>query len=739
MNFYNKISLVFWIITACLAPDLAYTQNKIIQWDGSDEMTILENQYADQSSVIVMLNNSTSTDIEVRPTFSEARKFPIDKNSQIVYIVGTDYISVNQTPINFNDSDSPISFFFNQKKILFNLKKITLTKTKTASQLSVFENAWNQTYPDTKIVQQSGGQKVIESLGGLDVTKFADGLAKFMVKRAKEELTVAFFENFHKELNKHPDIESLFPKTKATLDLIGEQIYNYERYLLTLRENFENDYQGLPDNIKKIIDNHPVYFNSHKELESGLLVGSRIAIGIRDKVHPGEILASISQVELKGLSSDVTNSVNLVQILSESFKYTLDTSSPLYWVEGGRLSRLFSDPNLLKKYVELLKEEIKIKAPTAHTKISGYSDQEFVSVLTKITGPVNRINALVKNQKNEQKSDLETITSYVDAISDLVATVSEAILLLKPDMSQAQFTNEKLVPFVKNSNSLVGNISKEKYSSALFNLIELYKLLGPQQDAAMNNFIALGQPIIAQLRADNAVKWKDLDVFTFINDLKQLNTSVVTTKYAPVYASQKNQVEAFIKAYPQDQSVLKWLTQYGAFMAAMISAENSDEVAEIIETYALPAGSAMIKRKSHFNIALNSFLGIYGGFENHSGGFYGVTAPVGLAFSWGNEKFGALSIFPALIDIGAIASFRFKDDDSQVGKILLKEIFSPGLFLSYGFRKLPISFNLGGQLAPLLERVGVVANDYNIERNWRFTASIVVDIPLLNFYNKEKK
>lgn len=219
-----------------------------------------------------------------------------------------------------------------------------------------------------------------------------------------------------------------------------------------------------------------------------------------------------------------------------------------------------------------------------------------------------------------------------------------------------------------------------------------------------------------------------------------LNSDELNKKYEISDASLKSKIEELKKVeYPTDKSVIVWLTKYGGFIAAMLSAESSDEVAAVIETYALPSGSARIKRESYFNISVNSYLGLYGGWDKAHRWSPGVSAPVGVALSWGTKKGGSFSIFPTLIDIGAVTAFRFKDDTSQVAKIYLREIFSPGLFLSFGIRKLPISINIGGQFAPLLGRVVAGSNDYNIKRYTRVSASLLVDIPLLNLYNRANR
>ena len=61
-----------------------------------------------------------------------------------------------------------------------------------------------------------GTSQIIPKIEGLqDVTSFVDGFAKFLVKRTKEELSIAFFNHFVSEIEKpeNKDFRQLFPST----------------------------------------------------------------------------------------------------------------------------------------------------------------------------------------------------------------------------------------------------------------------------------------------------------------------------------------------------------------------------------------------------------------------------------------------------------------------------------------------------------------------------------------------
>ena len=188
-------------------------------------------------------------------------------------------------------------------------------------------------------------------------------------------------------------------------------------------------------------------------------------------------------------------------------------------------------------------------------------------------------------------------------------------------------------------------------------------------------------------------------------------------------------------------------------MASIVQAKTSDDVKTIIESAALPPGSYRTKRESKFDISLNSFLGFTGGWEyipaiesdkKFDLNNFALSAPVGISVTYGaikkkdsDKKGSAFGAFLSVIDIGAMASFRFADDSSNVASaVKLQNILAPGVYISYHFRNAPISLLLGGQMGPLLREVS--ATNFESEDNiyYRIGFSLVVDIPLLNFYNK---
>lgn len=59
-------------------------------------------------------------------------------------------------------------------------------------------------------------KQLAASVSGVDVTNIATGVAMLMIDRAKQELTITFFNRFKKFVEENPEFRVLFPKQLTT-------------------------------------------------------------------------------------------------------------------------------------------------------------------------------------------------------------------------------------------------------------------------------------------------------------------------------------------------------------------------------------------------------------------------------------------------------------------------------------------------------------------------------------------
>lgn len=561
-----------------------------------------------------------------------------------------------------------------------------------------------------------------KSIGGLDVTNVADGLAKFLVKRTKEELSVAFFVQFKEDMNgeKYSDLRTLFPQTARLLNLIDTKIYQFSGYLTELRETFILDLNSLPSSALNIVNlpKYQQYFIDHPEMKSTLQSGLFIAdvLLMRDSVkHMGALLENIPVdtyfpvSNKRKFDSIVNGSFKTAHLISYSLKSSdtagKATNTQRYWVSPDSLFLVLNDPLTFKIYLGLLYQKAKTED------ISFLPGKKLTDVFTNTTAFINKVqneiasfytqlNAFEDYRKQFRKIQMGLQTDslklyYYGMINSSIAILENGLSFVekvKPGFTNSAIT--KLIPPIRDAAEIFMYINQRKYGPAILSLVNLYKdVFREQPESNKKNFVKL----------------------------------------------------------------LYHLETYGSFISQVAKAENSDQVAIIIEKTVLPTGSSYIKKHSISNIALQAYTGLYGGQQRQPTDINyvpvaGVYAPLGIAASWGSKivkKDGtkksptSFSLFLSIIDIGPLVSYRFSNENDSLANnitIRLNQILSPGLHIAFGVPKVPLSIGAGGNWTPLLTKVeshAIQVSEID-SRAFRWQIFLAVDIPFLNFYNKPR-
>ena len=678
-----------------------------------------------------------------------------------------------------------------------------------------------------KMALDNISSSVLSSIGGLDVTSFADAFAKFIVKRTKQELNIAFFDKFKQFITKYPDLQTVFPQTYITLNIIGDEIYNYQAYLQTLRESFENDLSALNKNLPTIIDNHPDFFHQHPELAATLNSGCYIAGALQDKVHPGDILNNYPAGYLDSLNKNWKGAIQTLQLFSNSLRDTATNTDSVYWVSSKQINQLVNNATAFKIYLGLVYQDAKNKYAGVHYDFKG-KDTTLVQILNAL--PFDSIYTSYKNfvaRFSEKTDNLNMmIKNYRKAGNDSLAYqqyydyFNSSISLLKQctEISKLPYLKERLpnlaeamkdyFDVAQSSAKLVLDVNRRNYASAVVNAVHIYDVIKTKHTSSLksnkqkntdelvskdiddkikkaannetviinNNTInnAAGLTAVTKITDDyNKRQIKQADDNIAINLAQRAAAGEIIKLDSTILDSLRRTTLSLLYNKIADDT-LKKLYKYGTFMATIVQAKSSDDIENAIEAFALPAGSSRIKRESLFNVSLNAYAGVYAGYERIKGfdknqfkiNSFGVAAPVGIAASIGARKFlwtgnetrnhWSYTMFVSLIDLGAVAAFRFNNDStviknnntedtlsaSQSSSIQLKNIVSPGLFLSIGIPKSPLSVNFGAQLGPNLRSItstnGTAKLNFGNNIYWRYSISLVVDIPVLNFYTKSK-
>lgn len=186
-----------------------------------------------------------------------------------------------------------------------------------------------------------------------------------------------------------------------------------------------------------------------------------------------------------------------------------------------------------------------------------------------------------------------------------------------------------------------------------------------------------------------------------------------------------------------------------SFFGDVLVSKDEKDLANVIESYALPPTSYKLKRRMACSIDLNAYVGAYGGFllARSTSSFdnqpvYGVTAPIGVALTkttscW-IDHFGiTLDAF----DLGNLVNHYLISPNTEYGKeVHFSEIFSPGFSFIGGIRNTPFVIYAGVRWQPLktFTKGDVVYNNKAFDVAV-IHAGIKIDIPLMNLKSKGRK
>lgn len=571
-------------------------------------------------------------------------------------------------------------------------------------------------------------KSAFSSIGSLNVTNIADGIAQFLIKRGKEELNVAFFNRLRKFLEGSQECNVLFPQSVGIFKNV--EPYQYAEFIQSLREAFKRDLSNLAVGINELIE-LPEYRELLKNLPEIRLAirSSKIVQELSQSdegILPDSIITQLAALsEFGEIDLNLGSSWKLLDVISQSVRYVPNDSlknalagkDTLFrrWITLSDMNALVKDSTTLKIFLGLVYQKadrISFRFKGIEVSVQEYMRSNASNILTisslienfvTLANDVDRSIKDIKNRQGNQSPSNEDYYTYITKVINIteygfkVANTifrSKAIAKKVPDLSDNPY-----IIIAKNGNELYKNIYTKNYNSAIMNVHNIL-------DQAFNN------------RKDLAEE------------------KAITNHFNP--AETKEFIESVTKIEVLNPKVLAKVLKYGNFMASVIKAESGEEVQSALDAAALPAGSYSIKQKSAFNFSLNGYIGYTWDFND---GLYahGIYAPVGLSMSTGFRKYGiTLSTFVSLIDVGGVATYRLQDDSTKTLKqdIKLESILSPSaqIFIE-PIRNFPLAIGGGWRRTPKLFFSGNT-NFTTIPSKDVFNLSILIDIPIFTFVNK---
>ncbi len=573
----------------------------------------------------------------------------------------------------------------------------------------------------------SGGSKNKSLPSTVSISNLADGIARFLIKRGKEELNAAFFNRLKKFLDSHDECKILFPATSEFFGNIAT--YRFAELIQSLREAFQKDLSNLIVGLDQLID-LPKYQELLKELpeirlaiRSVKIVSELSQSSTDNNINPALVIKHLAALnEWEEIHPNLGSSWKLLNIISETLR---SNSADHIWIKLDELNSLVNSRVELTIFLGLFYQRAGSISFTVN--LESITVKKYVDSLM-LKGTILQVASLVENFALLANDIDRTITDLRSKLpngslanEDYYTYINKAISIIDYGFKVANtikpgLNANKYILIARHSNDLYKSIFTKNYNNAVTDLFHIL-------DELFDNTEELASLKVYAKIADSIAKSTDLSLKQYLlKNGKKIVDSIVAANLSVA------------KKKLMDPKVIEGILKYGNFFASVIKAESAEDVQNAIEAAALPAGSYSIKQKSLFNVSVNGYIG-YGWDINEGSGVY---APVGISVSKGlSKKFGgAVSLFVAVIDVGSIASYRLKngDDEELKQEVRLESIFAPGVQLFFAIPKTPIAFGPGWRMTPKLfysnDTEFTVVNSKSV-----FTFSVVIDIPFFSITN----
>lgn len=640
----------------------------------------------------------------------------------------------------------------------------------------------------------------LSSIGGLDVTNIATGISNFMIERAEQELTAAFFERFRKYVLQNPEIQVLFPKT--TIAMNNLMSFHYTEMLPVLKQSFYEDFKLIPIHINDVLE-LPEYRDllaEFPEIRISFRTINLIYSLENGNVHPFDILNDFAEfpewndsegsVEFKNFG----NTIKTANIISQSLQ-SLPEDTVNAWVRSKEINDLIKNKTGFQIYMGLIYQKLKTENITFYSAKNGKpielstlleNNSEnillFQSYISEFIILTEKVDNQIKYIKVKKEYTNEDYYEYIETSIDVIQYGFKITNLLNKEINV-----ENYIQIAYNSNDLYKNIYEENYASALTNTVNIInttcEILNIEfKTPDFTNLLTADLNSISNIPAfkkfdsiafmkkfnDNDINWDKK--ISFINDeikkIEELKNKVNLNDNDKIIVEKAIVRASLILKSNTLQSSVSNIRKYGLFMANIVEAETPEQVQSAIESAVLPIGSSSLKKHSKYNISVQSYLGASfninanDNYINAWNGKVGITAPIGISFNKGWNNAGSIGLFISLVDLGAIVDYEYNTDTNfttsvssasldttVIGtvktnnnyKVELGQIFSPGFYITYGFPvDIPIALSFGAQYGPGLIKINNSKTTLT-DPVWRYVFTLTVDIPWFTLYNVENK
>ena len=248
---------------------------------------------------------------------------------KLYYIEGADYETIRQNP--------------------FWLKYLPETEPQT------FQTTTEEfTFGFSNVAGGGGGGKGFEMPG----PQVLVGITNFLVRRAKTELGIVFFNQFKKKMLESQELQLLFPTAAQTLGQIEQDVFNFNAFWGTLKEGLAVDLDNHMMNLENYIrETRKIKNEDLRPLLGDLLRSSSM---LKDRYSVTEVIRFLGNdgnmhltVSQNDTIENFKQNMKLLSLVSESLKAP-DAEANRLWIDRSKLERLLNDEISYNIYLGIL-------------------------------------------------------------------------------------------------------------------------------------------------------------------------------------------------------------------------------------------------------------------------------------------------------------------------------------------------------------------------------------------------
>lgn len=618
------------------------------------------------------------------------------------------------------------------------------------------------------------------AIGANILGNLANGTADFLIKRAGEELSISVFEKLQKVVSQNPEFKILFPRTTTLIKPVTP--YEYTNTLKALADAIQADLDQFTARIPELY-NLPKYKLLNKEVPSITLIfaSSTIITDAHGKEQLNSILHDLSGQSYLAEQNNYVTFIKAVSLLSDSFRKKLLSESETGNYDYISIKEINSMTQGRKEFMEEVSKYYLglIFQKSRHLTIfSGATSTPLSKLISPVTTDVAKVmNAMIaitnklkdlnsqlieiREKETEASNFTDKATKKIERFAIYIEFIDETLQFIVPFIPD-QGSNQEYIrqlmliqvywkPFTADLINIVQAFEQKAYTLAVHDFAHLLKTVSEflkEEDGNSEAAKKLTSEFVNTLSTEiNSVDSQIGEIQKQLDQLKKLTDTTTQD-----IKSQKEMLEASLTDLTEMKSEWTWqkentkeslyklskVLDYVGLLVAISQTDNSQQVEQLLESYALPAGSSRVKKVTDFNLAVNAYVGgFYRSVATVGTGFtsqYGLTAPIGFTFSHGLSDAGSLSVFAGIFDIGGIIKYKLNNDGAYESDVSLAGIISPSVQLVYGFPfNLPLSFGFGAQWTTPSTSTSV------IQLTPQTNVFLAVDIPLFNLAVVKKK